>query len=51
MKAIEKLANDIAMLSNDDLTTLAEILAKDYPLAADNLQSSLCWAEFEKTGA
>ena len=47
MTKLEQLANDVAMLSNDSLCKLADILVKDYPTRADSLQNFLCWAEFD----
>ena len=48
MTKLEQLANDVAMLSNDSLCKLADILVKDYPTRADSLQNFLCWAEFDQ---
>lgn len=48
MNKVEQLANDVAMLSNDSLCKLADILVKDYPTRADSLQNFLCWAEFDR---
>ena len=47
MTKLEQLANDVAMLSNDSLNKLAEILQAQYPTRADSLQNFLCWAEFD----
>ena len=47
MTKLEQLANELAMLSNDSLCKLADILVKDYPTRADSLQNFLCWAEFD----
>ena len=48
MTKLEQLANELAMLSNDSLCKLADILVKDYPTRADSLQNFLCWAEFDQ---
>ena len=37
MNTIERLANDVAMLSNASLAQLAEILTRDYPTRAEQL--------------
>ena len=47
MTKVEQLANELAMMSNDSLCKLADILVKDYPTRADSLQNFLCWAEFD----
>ena len=46
MNNIEKLANDIAMLSNNSLQQLANILVNDYRQRADTLESNLNAAFF-----
>lgn len=51
MTHLEQLANDIALLSNDSLCKLADILVKDYPTRADSLQNFLCWAELDNKEA
>ena len=51
MTHLEQLANDIALLSNESLCKLADILVKDYPTRADSLQNFLCWAEFDNKEA
>ncbi len=37
MTQLERLANDVAMLSNASLAQLAEILTRDYPTRAEQL--------------
>ena len=41
MSKIEELANEIAFLSNQNLSQLAEILVKDYATRADVLETSI----------
>jgi hypothetical protein len=41
MNTIERIANDIAMLSNASLVQLAEILTRDYPTRAEQLTLSV----------
>jgi hypothetical protein len=41
MNTIERIANDIAMLSNTSLAQLAEILTRDYPTRAEQLTLSV----------
>lgn len=47
MNNIEKLANDIAFLSNDSLQKLAQELVKNYITRADVLETKLGAAFFE----
>jgi len=47
MDNIEKLANDIAFLSNDSLQKLAQELVKNYTGRADILEAKLSAAFFE----
>ena len=47
MNHIEKLANDIAFLSNDSLQQLAQELVKNYTTRADVLETKLSAAFFE----
>lgn len=47
MNHIEKLANDIAFLSNDSLQRLAQELVKNYTTRADVLETKLSAAFFE----
>lgn len=47
MTKLEQLANELAMLSNDSLCKLADVMVKEYPSRADSLQNFLCWAEFD----
>ena len=46
MSSIEKLANDIALLSNDSLQKLAQELVKHYAPRADVFESKLGAAFF-----
>ena len=46
MSTIEKLANEIALLSNDSLQKLAQELVKQYTPRADVLETNLCAAFF-----
>jgi hypothetical protein len=46
MSSIEKLANDIALLSNDSLQKLAQELVKHYAPRADVLEANLSAAFF-----
>lgn len=41
MTAIERIANDIAMLSNQSLRDLAAVLVKDYPTRAEALEQAI----------
>jgi hypothetical protein len=41
MNTIERIANDVAMLSNTSLAQLAEILTRDYPTRAEQLTLSV----------
>jgi len=47
MNTIETIANDLAMLSNQSLMQLAQILVKDYPQRADVLETQLGTAFFD----
>ena len=47
MNHIEKLANDIAFLSNDSLQKLAQELVKHYTTRADVLETKLSAAFFD----
>ena len=47
MNNIEKLANDIAFLSNDSLQRLAQELVKNYTTRADVLETKLSAAFFD----
>ena len=47
MDKIETIANDLAMLSNQSLMQLAQILVKDYPQRADVLETQLGTAFFD----
>lgn len=47
MNNIEKLANDIAFLSNDSLQKLAQELVKNYITRADVLETKLSAAFFD----
>jgi hypothetical protein len=47
MTHIEKLANDIAFLSNDSLQKLALELVKHYPTRADVLETKLSASFFD----
>jgi hypothetical protein len=46
MNRIEILANELALLSNQSLVELAQILVKDYPTRADVLETQLSAAFF-----
>lgn len=46
MEKIETLANELAMLSNQSLMQLAQILVNDYPQRADVLETQLGAAFF-----
>lgn len=41
MDRIEILANDIAWLTNDSISKLAQILVRDYPTRADALETQI----------
>ena len=47
MDKIETIANELAMLSNQSLMQLAQILVKDYPQRADVLETQLGTAFFD----
>jgi hypothetical protein len=47
MDHIEKLANDIAFLSNDSLQRLSQELVKNYTTRADVLETKLSAAFFD----
>ena len=47
MDKIEIIANDLALLSNQSLMQLAQILVKDYPQRADVLETQLGSAFFD----
>lgn len=47
MDKIETIANELAMLSNQSLMQLANILVKDYPQRADVLETQLGSAFFD----
>ena len=47
MDKIEIIANDLAMLSNQSIMQLAQILVKDYPQRADVLETQLGSAFFD----
>ncbi len=46
MEKIEILANELALLSNQSLLQLAQILVNDYPQRADVLETQLSAAFF-----
>jgi hypothetical protein len=41
MNAIDRIANDIAMLSNESLRVLATILVRDYPTRAEVFEHTI----------
>jgi hypothetical protein len=41
MTVIERIANDIAMLSNQSLRELTNVLTRDYPTRADALEQAI----------
>ena len=47
MDKIETIANELAMLSNQSLMQLAQVLVKDYPQRADVLETQLGSAFFD----
>ena len=47
MDRIETIANELAMLSNQSIMQLAQILVKDYPQRADVLETQLGTAFFD----
>jgi hypothetical protein len=46
MNRLETIANELAMLSNQSLVELAQILVEDYPTRADVLETQLGAAFF-----
>jgi hypothetical protein len=48
MNQLETIANELAMLSNQSLLQLAQILVEDYPTRADVLETQLGAAFFYK---
>jgi len=47
MEKIDIIANELAMLSNQSLMQLAQVLVKDYPTRADVLETQLGMAFFD----
>ena len=47
MDKLEIIANELAMLSNQSLMQIAQILVKDYPQRADVLETQLNVAFFD----
>lgn len=47
MDKIDIIANELAMLSNQSLMQLAQVLVKDYPTRADVLETQLGMAFFD----
>jgi hypothetical protein len=45
MTSIECIANDIAMLSNQSLRELSNILTRDYPTRAEALEQAIAYRE------
>jgi hypothetical protein len=45
---LELIASDIALLSNDDLNTLAELLVKDFESRAEALATFIGFAQMDK---
>jgi hypothetical protein len=48
MTSIERIANDIAMLSNQSLRELSNVLTKDYPTRAEALEQAIAIAYREQ---
>jgi hypothetical protein len=48
MTSIERIANDIAMLSNQSLRELAAVLTRDYPTRAEALEQAIAVAYREQ---
>ena len=48
MTSIERIANDIAMLSNQSLRELSAVLMKDYPTRAEALEQAIAVAYREQ---
>ena len=48
MNTIERIANDIAMLSNQSLRELSAVLTRDYPTRADALEQAIAVAYREQ---
>jgi hypothetical protein len=48
MNNLELIASDIALLSNDDLTALAELLVKDFEPRAEALATFIGFAQMDK---
>lgn len=48
MTSIERIANDIAMLSNQSLRELSAVLTRDYPTRAEALEQSIAVAYREQ---
>lgn len=46
MNRLEVLANDLAFLNNQDLSSLAQLLVRDYPTRADVLETQIGAAFF-----
>jgi hypothetical protein len=49
MNRLEIIANELALLSNQSLIELAQILVQDYPTRADVLETQLSAAFFDQT--
>jgi uncharacterized NAD(P)/FAD-binding protein YdhS len=48
MTVIERIANDIAMLSNQSLRELSAVLTRDYPTRAEALEQAIAVAYREQ---
>jgi uncharacterized NAD(P)/FAD-binding protein YdhS len=48
MTVVERIANDIAMLSNQSLRELTDVLTRDYPTRADALEQAIAVAYREQ---
>jgi hypothetical protein len=48
MNRLETIANELALLSNQSMTELAQILVRDYPTRADVLETQINSAFFFK---
>jgi uncharacterized NAD(P)/FAD-binding protein YdhS len=48
MTSIERIANDIAMLSNQSLRELSAVLTRDYPTRAEALEQAIAVAYREQ---
>lgn len=49
MNRLEIIANELALLSNQSMIELAQILVQDYPTRADVLETQLSAAFFDQT--